>query len=85
MVVIADPLRNKSSLIIGNLGLIGGNYIIDLGTTTCTGGASVSPGKHCRIGLRFAPGVPGHLSATLTVSDTSTNSPHLVALRGIGK
>jgi len=84
MVVITNPLRDKSSLIIGSLGLIGGNYIIDSGTTTCTGGASLSPGKHCRIGLRFAPGVAGHLSATLTVSDTSTNSPHLVALHGMG-
>ena len=84
MVVIANPLRNKSLLIIGSLSLIGSNYIIDSGTTTCTGGAGLSPGKHCRIGLRFAPGVTGRLSATLSVSDTSSNSPHLVALHGMG-
>lgn len=84
MVVIANPLRNKSSLIIGSLSLIGGNFVIDLGTTTCTGGAGLPPGKHCRVGLRFAPGLAGHLSATLSVSDTSSNSPHLVALHGMG-
>ena len=84
MVVIANPLRNKSPLIIGTLGLAHGNYVIDPGTTSCIDGASLLPGHHCRVGLRFAPGVTGHLSATLTVSDTSTNSPHLVALHGTG-
>jgi len=84
MVVIANPLRNKSPLIIGSLSLVGSNYLIDAGITTCTGGVSLSPGHHCRVGLRFAPGVTGHLSATLTVSDTSTNGPHLVALHGTG-
>lgn len=85
MVVIANPLRNKSPLIISSLGLLGSNYLVDSGTTTCTGGASLSPGKHCRVGLRFAPTVTGHLSATLTVADTSMNSPHLVALHGTGR
>jgi hypothetical protein len=84
MIVITNPMRNKSSLIIGSLSLLGSNYLIDAGTTTCTDGASMSPGHHCRVGLRFAPGVTGHLSATLTVTDTSTNGPHLVALHGTG-
>jgi hypothetical protein len=84
MVVITNQLRNKSSLIIGTLSLTGGDYLIDSGTTTCAG-ASLPPGKRCRIGLRFTPSVKGHLLSTLTVSDTSTNGPHLVMLRGMGK
>ncbi len=81
--MITNQLRNKSPLIIGALSLTGGNYVIDSATTTCNS-AGLSPGRRCRIGLRFVPGVAGHLLATLAVSDNSSNGPHLVALHGTG-
>jgi hypothetical protein len=82
MVTIGNPLRNSTALVIGSLGFIGANFAIDSASTTCTGGARLTPGAHCHIGIRFAPGATGTLSATLTVTDNASNSPHLVKLHG---
>jgi subtilase family serine protease len=85
MVTIINPSRNKSSLVIGGIGLSDGNFAVDPARTTCTTGAVLPRGARCRVGVLFAPGVQGRLSATLSISDSAINSPHLVALRGRGR
>jgi hypothetical protein len=84
MVSIGNPLRNQSALVIGSTSIIGSNFVIDSASTTCVSGASIARGTHCRVGVRFAPGVQGLLAATLMITDSSSNGPHLVALHGRG-
>lgn len=85
IVTIVNPVRNKSALVISNVGLSGNNFFVDSGSTTCSPGAILARGNHCHIGLRFAPSVPGQVSATLQVTDNASNSPHLVQINGTGR
>jgi hypothetical protein len=84
LVTIGNPLRNKSALVIGSLNFSVGNFTIDSASTTCTIGAKVARGAHCHVGVRFAPGVQGLLGSTLIVTDSASNSPHLIQLYGQG-
>ena len=86
--MIGNPLRNKSALVIGGVNpysQYSGNFVIDSASTTCTAGASVVRGGHCRIGLRFTPGVAERLSTTLMITDNASNSPQSVFVYGTGK
>ncbi|HEY6770342.1 MAG TPA: choice-of-anchor D domain-containing protein [Candidatus Sulfotelmatobacter sp.] len=47
-------------------------------------GTSVPAGASCTIGIDFAPTATGTRTATLTVSDSATNSPQVVTLTGTG-
>ncbi len=85
MVTIINPRRSKSSLVIGGFTLSNGNFTIDPASTTCTSGAVLPSGARCRVGVRFTPGVQGRLLATLSISDSAINSPHLVGLHGRGR
>jgi hypothetical protein len=87
-VTIANPLHDKSAIIVGGLELreqVGSDFLVDSPSTTCTSGVSVARGRHCRIGVRFAPTVRGQVSTTLLVTDSAINSPHLVQIYGTGK
>lgn len=87
-VTVANPLRNKSAMVVGGLELreqTGSNFLVDSPSTTCTPGVSLARGKHCRIGIRFAPAVSGQLSTTLLVTDSAINSPHLVQIYGTSR
>jgi hypothetical protein len=84
MVVIANPLKNKTPIIIGSLSLPSGQFMIDPTRTTCIGGLNVARGERCHIGVKFAPTLTGLQSGTLTVTDSSSNGPHLVQLQGTG-
>lgn len=50
---------------------------------TCSN-ATVAPGATCQVGIRFKPFTSGDLSATFTLPDASTTSPHVVTLNGVG-
>ena len=50
---------------------------------TCTG-TPVAPGGTCTIGVRFAPAAGGSRSASLSIADNASGSPHTVALSGTG-
>jgi hypothetical protein len=52
-------------------------------TNTCT--ASVAPRHNCKIAVRFAPSVEGHVTSLLTVNDNATNTPQTVSLSGTGR
>ena len=53
------------------------------GTSTC--GSSLGPRKSCKIPVTFTPQAAGKRMATLSVSDSATDSPQSVALTGTGK
>jgi hypothetical protein len=83
MVSIGNPLRSKFALVIDNVSLIeSNNFAIDSTSTTCNNRMSLARGKHCLIRLRFALGVTRHLSVTLMVIESASNSPHLMPIYG---
>jgi FtsP/CotA-like multicopper oxidase with cupredoxin domain len=47
-------------------------------------GASLAPGRSCRINVRFAPTTTGVLTGTLTITDSDITSPQIVTLTGTG-
>jgi hypothetical protein len=51
-------------------------------STTC--GATLAPGRSCRINVRFAPTTTGVLTGTLTITDSDPTSPQRVTLTGTG-
>jgi 6-phosphogluconolactonase (cycloisomerase 2 family) len=57
-----------------------GDYTI--ASNTCTG--TIAASKTCVIGVTFAPTVAGVVAGALTVRDSASNSPQVVALSGTG-
>jgi len=58
-------------------------------TNTCIGSGSstgtVQPGSNCTISLTFTPVGPGNQLGALTVTDNGPNSPHTIAMNGVGQ
>jgi hypothetical protein len=52
--------------------------------TTCTTAAALAVGASCSVAVVFTPSAGGARSATLSIADFSSNSPHQVALTGSG-
>lgn len=72
-----------SSITINNIAVTGadpGDFLIS--SKTC--GSSLAASGSCSVSLDFKPGAGGSRTATLTVSDTASNSPQTVALSGTG-
>jgi len=53
-------------------------------TQTAPCGASVAAGGNCSIGFTFTPKAPGARAASLSIGDSSTDSPQTVSLSGTG-
>jgi len=71
-------------LTITGLAMIGTNSAdFSVVTNQCLG-AAIQPGSSCSIGLNFTPGATLARSATLVITDTATNTPLNIPLRGIG-
>ena len=73
----------SSSITISNIAVTGvdpGDFLIS--SKTC--GSSLATSASCSLSIEFKPTVSGSRSATLTVSDSSSNSPQTVALAGTG-
>jgi len=51
-------------------------------TNTC--GATLAVGASCAIAIAFSPSAIGSRSGTVTVSDAAPDSPHVVAISGMG-
>ncbi len=51
-------------------------------TTTC--GASLAAGASCAMSVTFTPTMTGARTGTVTITDNSATSPHVVALSGTG-
>lgn len=70
------------SLTIASIGLTGTNANQFTSTSTC--GATLGAGGSCSIAIRFAPTSLGAKSASLTVTDSASGSPHASTLSGTG-
>jgi astacin (peptidase family M12A)/centrosomal CEP192-like protein len=51
-------------------------------TSTC--GSTLNAGATCTVSVKFTPATTGSIPGVITVSDTASNSPQIVALTGTG-
>ena len=89
--VIGSTIANQSVLLantgnavlsISNIAVGGVNSGDFAQTNNC--GSSVAAGGNCTIGLSFTPSGSGARSASLTITDNASGSPHSVSLSGTG-
>jgi hypothetical protein len=71
-----------SPLAIRLIAMTGANPSDFVETNNC--GTSVAAGGHCTISVAFAPTTTGFRSASLTFTDSATNSPQTVTFTGTG-
>jgi len=50
----------------------------------CVGGGTVAPDTYCNIWVSFTPGGGGPRSATITITDGTSSTAHIVSLAGTG-
>jgi len=71
-----------SSITISGVSFTGTNAADFSQTNTC--GSILATGKTCTISVTFTPSIAGAESATLSVSDSASNSPQTASLSGTG-
>ena len=80
-VMLANGL--SSSVTLGSIAVTGANAAdFAISATTC--GASLAASASCSAAIVFKPGAAGTRTATLSFTDSATNSPQTVALSGMG-
>jgi uncharacterized repeat protein (TIGR01451 family) len=72
-----------STINISSMAFSGANNA-DFAVASTTCGATVSNGTSCTISVSFTPSGTGSRTATLSVTDTASNSPQTVTLSGTG-
>ncbi len=72
----------NASLTISGISITGTNPTDFAETNTC--GSSLAAGISCSISVTFTPASVNSFSATLSVTDNATGSPHTVTLSGTG-
>ena len=72
----------SAALTITGISITGTNSTSFAQTNNC--GASVAAGASCTINVTFTPSAASALTATLSVADNATGSPHTAALTGTG-
>jgi len=77
-------LTNSGTAVLSITGItIGGTNSGDFSeTNTC--GTSVAAGGTCAINVTFTPGATGSRTASISINDSASGSPHSVALDGRG-
>ena len=55
-----------------------------IASNSCTNATTVQPGGACSLYVNFTPTTNGIRTGTLTITDTSANSPHMVTVSGTG-
>jgi subtilase family serine protease len=86
-ITLINPKKNHTVATIQSVTLQDGSvFHIDPTTTTCVASFALFAGHNCKVGITFSPTmVGGPQTDTLIITDTSTNSPQMVPLTGIGK
>ena len=74
----------NANLTISSVVLGGSNPTDFTETDNCVSSSPLIPGASCTANVTFGPLVIGPLSASLTVTDTATNSPQTISLSGTG-
>jgi presenilin-like A22 family membrane protease len=72
----------NAALTISNIGITGANPSDFAETNTC--GSSLAAGATCSISVTFTPASVATFTASLSVTDNATGSPHAIALTGTG-
>jgi Abnormal spindle-like microcephaly-assoc'd, ASPM-SPD-2-Hydin len=77
-------VTNHEKMIVNftNVGINGTNSTDFAQTNTCS---SLSPGGTCTVSVTFTPSAKGARTATLTLTDSATNSPQTAKLSGTGR
>src|SRR5579871_259964 len=73
--------HERVTVTFSNVQITGTNASDFAQTNTCT---SVAPGTTCTVTVTFTPSAKGVRQATLTLTDTATNSPQTAKLSGTG-
>jgi hypothetical protein len=74
-------LKNTSASTVGISSIaVTGNFAI--ATKTC--GSALNAGASCTVKVTFTPSIAGATSGSLSISDTSPDSPQTIALSGVG-
>lgn len=88
-VAVMNPISSTSSVTLNSMSITG-TVFTDAGTGSCsypktliTGNPGDS-GIFCTIDLNFTPTAATTYNETLSISDTAGNSPHTIALTGVG-
>ena len=82
-----STLRNSGNapLLISSVGISGANAGDFAQTNTCpVSPATLAANATCTISVTFAPSATGSRSASVTISDNATGTPHSVTLTGTG-
>lgn len=77
----------SSNLIFSSNATLSGTNASDFGislASTCVNNAVITAGNTCTIVLTFTPSAVGARSATVSISDNASGSPHTAALTGTG-
>lgn len=80
--VVVLTNTGAASMSISSIAISGTNSSNFARTTTC--GVSLAIGASCNISVTFTPSAAGTRTATLSVTDNATGSPHTVSLTGVG-
>jgi hypothetical protein len=76
--------NSTSSVVTISSAVIGGKNPGDFVQSATTCGQTLGLNKSCTISLTFTPSALGARSATLTITDSASNSPQTVAISGTG-
>src|SRR5438309_1546198 len=79
-ITLSNP--GTAALTITSIGVTGTNASDFHQTNSCA--SSVAAGASCTISVTFAPALVGARSASITIADSATGSPHTAALSGTG-
>jgi sugar lactone lactonase YvrE len=80
--VVTLTNSGTASLNITSISITGANSVDFAQINTC--GTTVAAGASCTISVTFTPSALGARSASVTITDNATGSPHGVALSGTG-
>lgn len=84
-VLVMNPFGSSSSIVIGSASLVGSSgFALVPASTTCTPGHTLAPDAQCQVAVKYTATALGTESATLTVIDSATASPHVISLLGTG-
>jgi len=72
-----------AALTISNIAISGSNASEFTETGNCV--ETLQPGSSCTVSVVFTPSALGTRTATMTISDSTSGSPHAVTLTGVGQ
>lgn len=82
--VLTNPASNTGSAIITGVATNSDQFLLQSADSTCPTVGTLPAGLSCKIVVKFVPSDKGRQTATLTVTDSATNSPQTVNLYGDG-